>query len=49
MTWTLSYSSRENKTWFETGVKEWMKALHAMGHTMVCPVVVGGFLIFDCK
>ena len=43
MTWTLSYSSRENKIWFETGVKEWMKALHAMGHTMVCPVVVGAF------
>ena len=32
-----------NKIWFETGVKEWMKALHAMGHTMVCPVVVGAF------
>ena len=45
----LSYSSRENKTWFETGIKEWIKALRAMGHTMVCFMVVGGFLIFDCK
>lgn len=52
MTWNLSYSSKENKTWFEAGVKEikeWIKALRAMGHTMVCSVVVGGFLIFDCK